>query len=268
MEVHPPCLLDLTWPEYLAAPGINNSLLGVLESGPKKFIKALTAERKAASTAKRIGDVFHHLLLCPEEKDKLIDVRPKAWKDWRTDAAQIWRKEMEAAGYTIVTEQEMKDIVGMVNSVRNDPDAGPLFKKGKAEVAAFANDKVTGVLTKARIDWLPDRSLFAPGSPVPIVDLKTTEDSGTLAFQHSVKKFKYYRQAAHYLSSLEDSDKRDVFLIVAVEKEEPWTVVVYQLGEQTIERGRHEMAQLLAVYKERSESGDWTNPKGIQLLEI
>ena len=67
-----------------------------------------------------------------------------------------------------------------------------------------------------------------------IVDLKTTQDSSYYGFASSVKKFKYYKQAAFYM----DAVRAQEFYIVAIEKNPPFSINIIQLGDNLIDMGR------------------------------
>ena len=67
-----------------------------------------------------------------------------------------------------------------------------------------------------------------------IVDLKTTQDSSYNGFASSVRKFKYYKQAAFYM----DAVRADEFYIVAIEKSPPFSINIIQIGDDLLDKGR------------------------------
>lgn len=264
--ISPPCMVSIPDGMYRASCGVSNSELKLLEAvGPVKFKHYLDNPSHESTKAKDIGDVFHSALLQPDIEKK-IAVRPSTWKDYKTRDAQDWRKQQESNGMIVLTEQEVSVIQAMVKSVKEDPDAGPLLVKGVAEQSIYSIHEETGIMRKGRVDWLPDKSLFSNGV-YPQVDIKSCEDASEDGFRYAIRKYKYYRQAGYYHSIMQAIDPRHVFIFIAVEKEPPYLVNVFQLDELDLARGEYESNEALRFYKQCQDSG-WTNKRGIKIISM
>ena len=86
-----------------------------------------------------------------------------------------------------------------------------------------------------------------------IVDLKTTQDSSYNGFASSVRKFKYYKQAAFYM----DAVRAQEFYIVAIEKSPPFSINIIQIGDELLDKGRELYNRDLEVYKYCTDNDYW-----------
>lgn len=138
---------------------------------------------------------------------------------------------IEAAGKIEISADDAAKVEAIRDAVMLHPVAGALFVGGMAEATAVWIDPATGLLCKSRMDyWRPDISVIG--------DLKTTEDASPAGFARSVAKYRYAVQDAHYGEGvLHTVQHRANFLFVAVEKEPPYAVAVYQLDREAIARG-------------------------------
>jgi hypothetical protein len=57
-------------------------------------------------------------------------------------------------GKTILQPEEWRRVTGMRRALSSEPALAPILAQGEAEVSLFARDPDTGVLLKARLDWL------------------------------------------------------------------------------------------------------------------
>lgn len=225
---------------YHAAEGTNLSLL-------KKFMKApayykAEVERKAkgvpekSTPAKEFGKVFHDWALEGIEPVAApsVDRRTKKGKEVYAEFLE------ENKGKNILKFEDMEIMKRMVESVRSHPVAGTLFEGGLAEQSIWWKDDVTGLLCKCRPDYMNQKKGL-------VVDLKSTADVSPEGFARSVANYGYYLQNSFYMDGIETvlGKKFFDFLFVAVEKEEPYITVVYDLDPQAIWQGRSEYRESL-----------------------
>jgi exodeoxyribonuclease VIII len=119
---------------------------------------------------------------------------------------------------------------------------------GVAESSIFA--ELLGVNVKCRPDWIHDNSV--------LVDLKTTENAGPNAFAKSVANFRYHVQAAFYTDICRESGiDVKAFVFIAVEKNPPFAVSVYELDSDSIEVGRTLYQRNLETYRRCRETDHW-----------
>jgi len=215
------------------------------------------------TTAMRMGSATHAMILTPDEYEATYIHAPDV--DRRTrEGKDIWREfEEKARGKIIIGEKDMLCAAAMADAVLNHPIASRLLRDGEAENSLFWKDKTSGIRCKCRPDYLRVDGL--------VVDLKTTADASEYAFLKSVLRYRYHVQAALYLAGVEAVEgKVDDFVIVAVEKEEPYAVAIYRLDEFFLADGKRLYEDALAKYAEYLNHPDpWAGyPKEIQELHL
>lgn len=211
--------------DYHADPAVSASHLKEAMRSPYHYwARYLDPNRKPVepTAAMRLGSLVHTAVL---EPDELLQ-RYAVAGDRRTKAGKEQAERMVAEGLEAVSESDMALALGMAASVRNHPAAAALLSQGKAEQSFWWNDLSTGQRCKCRPDWYQGST---------IVDLKTCQDASPSAFASSVAKFGYHIQAAHYLAGLHGAER---FLFIAVEKEPPYAVAVYELDQASMAVGR------------------------------
>jgi exodeoxyribonuclease VIII len=109
------------------------------------------------------------------------------------------------------------------------------------------------------MDWL------APGV---IVDLKTTVHAGQ-EFAHSVRKYRYHLQAAMYsrIAQLCGIDNC-AFIFVAVERDFPYGVGVYELSQEDMDNGLNLYYGLTRRLVECEDTNQWPGyTTGVETLK-
>ncbi|HID70728.1 MAG TPA: exodeoxyribonuclease VIII, partial [Desulfobacterales bacterium] len=92
-----------------------------------------------------------------------------------------------------------------------------------------------------------------------IVDLKTTIDASPESFARSCVNFGYHRQEALYrmIYKLHFGEEPRGFIFVAVEKEPPYAVGVYVLGEEELNLGYNQINNAIDIYLECIRFDTW-----------
>lgn len=247
--------------EYFAAAGVSNSDLREFERSPRHYLTRKQNAQKEPTAEQELGKYLHMAVLETDRFTKSViaepvdyDGRKKRWKDWRLD-----HQDKE-----IITHDQAVKIVGMTTAILSHSTCKKILTKGRSEVCAFAEFVLGGrVLRKCKIDWLPDE-----GNAV--VDLKTTADASPEEFSDSIGNWKYHRQAAYYLDICRDLGMdRQAFVFIAVEKEPPYAVALYNLDAEDIGRGRVSYINLLQKFMECQEKNDWpAYPQEIQTINL
>jgi hypothetical protein len=229
---------------------VSNSYLGKLAKCP-----AAAKIQQEDSPAFAFGRACHcYILEGDAEFLKHFCVAPVC--DKRTKEGKAVFAEFQAAneGKDVVTADDMLKLVTMREAVYQHPAAAELLALGAAEQTAIWQDAVTGIMCKCRPDWIPKDSRV-------IVDLKTTTDAGAVGFGRSVASYGYARQAALYLDGVNAATGGNYngFLFIAVEKEAPHRVEVYELDEEFIDYGREEYGRLLELEWKCRDAGEYPN---------
>lgn len=214
-----------------------------------------------------LGNAIHALLLEPASLEERYAVRPPGI-DGRTKEGKAALAEFraEAAGKIILDKRDVYETLqGIRDSFRDHALAYELVTKGgHTEVSALWRDPTLDVLCKGRMDRITDYAGWTW-----ILDIKSTNDASPDAFLRSVVRFGYHLQAAFYIDGLETLAPRERrFAILAVEKEPPYAIALYELDTMLLEVGRQEYRRYLGMWKRCLETGLWpAYPERIETLE-
>ncbi|QIX60224.1 hypothetical protein HER32_03070 [Hymenobacter sp. BT18] len=126
----------------------------------------------------------------------------------------------------------------LVEGVRLREDLRELLEHGIAEPSCLFTEPLTGTLCKLRADLVVDQ----PGQPYTIIDFKTTLARDYHHFAAQCSGYDYDRQAAFYSDALQ----AERFLLVGVQKIEPFHIYVYEVPPHMLEEGRAKYQRLLS----------------------
>lgn len=244
--------------DYFAAEGVNWSTLKWMRDSPRAYRYACDNPRPD-SLPLMIGRAVHSAVLTPEAFDAEFvewsgDRRGKDWLQFRD----------ENAGRTILKTDEMEIIRGISAAVLSDPFAASLLADGDAEHPIFWTDPATGLKCKARAD-IVDRSRLL------LLDLKTTRSVEPRRFGQECARLGYHLQMAHYaagcLHGLGWAPQSHV--LIAVEKDPPHDVGVFEIAADHRELAFDEVASLLERVRECREANRWPGRfESVQLLQL
>jgi len=149
-------------------------------------------------------------------------------------AGKAWQafKAVHAAE-TILKASEYECCIGIRDAVRAHETAAGLLRGGLAEHVIVWADPETGLLCKARPDYLAHA----------LLELKTTDDLAR--FSWFVEQFGYHCQVAFYLMALRSIGIRVPARIIAVECKPPHKVALVALAAARLEAGELECRRLL-----------------------
>lgn len=244
---------------YRAAPGISQSALKRMLPTPAHFVSAM-ANPEPPTRAMALGTALHRLVLQPElpqewvEKPADFDGRTKAGKEWMA----ALKPDQEA-----FTVDEAKQCRGMRDSIMAHPIARRILDDSdKREVSCFLDGQVAVEGMYGLEDYQPVRRkcLVDILADSYIGDLKTTLDASEDAFSKSIFDLGYCVQASFYLdlvNALDPANERIGFVFVAVEKEPPFAVAVYELDEASLAYGRRQYQRLLERYAQCVYNKKW-----------
>ena len=210
-----------------------------------------------------LGQAVHCAILEPLQFTELFIVAPTL--DKRTSGGKsAWQDFLDSSGGKQVLTPDQWELVHRVQeAVLSHPVAGGLFVGGVAEESLLWRDEETGILMKAR----PDYRKLSNGL---LLDLKTTSNASWPAFGDSVTRYRYHVQGAVYLDGVkavhgQDSDQ---FLLVAAEKEPPYSVACYLLSGFSIDRGRKKYRRDLRKLKTYLDSEDKWAGYPLEIQEV
>ena len=175
------------------------------------------------------------------------------YDDFRTKDCQAKRDDAYSRGLVPILAKDIDRVHTMVAALRRHRLAGDLLHPGSGipEVSAFARDPESGVLLRARFDWLRHDGTM--------VDFKTTSKlANPAAVSRSLYDLGYYLQAATYdhvarLCGLELTG----FEFVMQETSQPYAPSVFHVGPASLELGRLRMRKAIDLYAACVASGEW-----------
>ena len=225
---------------------VSNSMLNHLTGKSPEYFRFMMNNPQPATPAMKFGSAFHMNVLQPQEFNKGYAVSPKfdrRTKQGKEDYAEFIKNNVLK---TIISEDDYHLIEQMTDKLMRDSDAKTLISAGDKERIIVWNNEEYDVDCKGMLD------VYREDSGI-IVDLKTTQDSSYNGFASSVRRFKYYKQAAFYLDAVGAQE----FYIVAIEKNPPFSINIIQIGDELLDKGRELYNRDLEVYKYCTNNDYW-----------
>lgn len=180
-----------------------------------------------------------------DEWDSFIVTNPK-----KEDVVAFYRSLV--ADKDIITQEQFEQIDAMRTAAYATPFVSKLLS-GEKELSFWGVDEETGLEIKARPDCITEWN----GKNI-LIDYKTAQDVENTKFCRDSIKFGYDLQLAFYLDILRQNTGKDyTVVIIAQEKTAPYVTNVFQLSENYLEGGRELYKEMLRVYKNCEETGNW-----------
>ena len=222
---------------------VSNSMLNHISISPEYF-RFRQDNPQPATPAMKLGSAIHMDILQPEEFLKHYAISPKfdkRTKKGKEDFAEFTKKNIFK---NVISESDYELITEISLRVSRDKMTKTLLQQGEPEkIIAWKNEHYN-VNCKGMLDYYRDGM---------IIDLKTTQDASYNGFMRSVRKYKYHKQAAFYM----DAVKAYRFIIIAVEKTPPFSINIFEMGDDMIDEGRDMYNHELEVYKYCEENDYW-----------
>ncbi len=260
---------DVPAGRYHRWPAASNSFLGQLDRSPA-HARHWVDHPAAATPDMAFGTAVHAAVLEPDLFAATYTVAGRCEANTAgakrcgnsarptTDGRQLCGVHGKAATFAdagrVLTADDAAVLAAMRAAVGRHPVAGPLLALGgPTEVSIVWADEATGVRCKARVDRVASNDVATVA-----VDLKTTRDASPAGFGRAALDRGYRRQAAFYLRGLAAVGfPADAFAFVAVEKDAPHAVAVYQLRPADLADEQADVDRLLARFAECVRSGVW-----------
>ena len=235
--------------DYNDIQAVNKSTLWEMRKSPLHYWHLMHDTPRKDTPAMKLGRAVHAAILTPTAYKRDFVVMPNI--DRRTKAGKEEYEAFceEAKDREIISQEDAETIRMMTSAFRKTPAAAALLKKTRREKPLIWTDAETGVKCKGRIDAL---------SADCVIDYKTTTDAGTEAFRREAIRYGYDLQAAMYMEAARANgySPKD-FIFIVQEKSAPYLINILHAGDAFIDRGMWIMRDLLAKYKECSETDTW-----------
>lgn len=197
-----------------------------------------------------IGHAAHTLVL--GEGAEIVELE---FDNWTTKAAKEAKAAVYAEGKTPLLSKEFRAVHEMAAALRSHPLANVLFHDGVAERSMYYRDPETGVMLRARPDWLPQHSR----SRLIIVDYKTAVSANPAKFSKSAAEYGYHQQDPWYRDAAIalGLDDDPAFVFVVQEKTAPYTVSVIELDSDAVALGRRLNRAAIDLYAKCVANDHW-----------
>lgn len=206
-----PDLLRLDYDTYRALPAVANSDLSRLRDALDGRPPRTDGGNGSNGGALSFGTAFHTALLEPEQY--------QPGQPGLNDTLVWW----------------------LVEGVKHNTELNRLLQAGTPEPSVLFTEPLTDTLCKLRADLVVD----APGQPYTVIDFKTTNARDADHFRWQCSAYDYDRQATFYTDAL----GAERFLLVGVQKTEPFGVFPLEVTDQMMDEGRQKYHRLLRLLK-------------------
>lgn len=246
--------------EYRKANGVSKSDLDLIS----RSISHWKNKQVEQTRAMILGSMFHDSILLPETFESTYIIEPKINKRTKEGKAEYEAFLQENSQKVVVSDDEMNQVVGMRDKVLAHSVVKKILNGAIFEQSCFSRDMETDIDIKCRPDILRLEDCI-------IADLKTTQNASPLEFGKSIANYFYDKQAAFYCDILSKITEKPftTFIFIAVEKNPPYEVAIYDASEAMIQIGRdlyrRDLNKLKAWIDGKESEGYPTHIKNIDL---
>lgn len=241
---------------YSRWTAVRSSLLRKMERSPLHARYAMLHPDEDSTPAKEFGQAFHVAILEPERFNTAFGVMPN-FGPRQSSKVRAQEDEYRAvhAHVRMISKENFDLCLAMRDAVWQHPTAKEILSQpGANELSAVWKDAITGLPCKGRQDR------FGIWNGPTVTDVKSAADASRLGFAKSIAKYGYAEQAAFYLDGFQHlarvAEPRR-YVLIAVEKEPPFAVGVYELDQASIAAGRKKYRGHLDRWAQCLESGVW-----------
>lgn len=252
-------------PAYRHATGESQSHLKMILVSPAHY-DAAKRRRFYTSSVMTIGTATHCKAL---EGDDTFEANYVCKPDnikYTTKEGRDWR---DAQGRKTILVNDGKDkqwdcVVGMTDALRQLEWFNPNQKDYRKynEVSIYWQDY--GIPCKARLD-----RVVVTDDEVIVLDLKTTDSVSFEKFQTKMVDLGYDFQAAWYTHAAKLIwNKPTRFIFVAVERNEPHTIDIFEVSDGIMQEARFKNESALKILKECRMKDEWpTRQPSLKMLD-
>ena len=230
----------------LHTKAISWSSLKNIAISPMHYQHAL--KHKERKTAYIEGGAIHTLVLEPDEfnaRYALCEVK----RDERHKAYQAWMEEHPEQ--EPLTVKEWNHAHGAAEAVMQHPVARGIMSGGRREEPLEWTDPDTGLLCRARTDYI---------TPSYVAELKSAQDPEPRNFTRDCARYMYHGQLGMYqtgATTLRKIDGKEMPYIVAVAKEPPYDVACYRMKPEDLAAGRQLVLRLMRLLETCIATDTW-----------
>lgn len=243
---------NIPFADYLRIPAASSSVLKVLHDSDRTPAHAMAKGKETA--ALNTGRDLHLATLEPEELEKQIVIYgggDRRGADWKAFAEAN-------AGRIIYKPNEIETLLTMRDAIWKHRTASRILTGSRREVTCIWYEDVE--IVQAEIVRVRCKARFDILRPGMVCDVKSTaKPAGDWSLPHTVKRYGYHIQAAHYLTgaqAIEGCDAKS-FAFIFLEKDLPHLVRCVELDAESMMKGRQGRDAALRIYAQCFKKGEW-----------
>ena len=276
MTPEPGIYIGIPFDEYRTWDAVSDSTLSTLQEESPAHARVFQLYPDGEeSKAYKDGRLYHCLALEPDKFAERYIIKPDRPKRSKADK-EFWADfEASTNGKEAIDAAIYGEAVRGINDIKRLAKIYRYIQDGDAEVCIVWVDKATGILCKARLDYLRR----SHGTSI-IIDLKTARNASPKAFQKAIWNYRYYQKAGFYCDGLTAiTGDPSLFVLLALEKKagivlrdgEPprHAVGSYEVDDNIILAGRKEYRKAIKIYAECLRTGEWPSySTDVQIIQL
>lgn len=255
-------------PDLLPAPSLSSSgAKTLIGKSPRHFWfdSPLNPDRPAEDDKPHfaIGKAAHDMILLADRWPDFYHVLPEGFSRAKSKQMAGAIEEADAAaesGRTVLRFEDAETVAQVVAAIRANEFAMMALTNGVTEETLAWQDEATGVWLRARPDFRPN-SIPAKRKVRVLADLKfvAPTHASPSGFERAIHQFGYHQSAAFYFDGIKAvyGSEPTHWLNIVVEKEAPFTVSLYDLPAEDIERGRALNRKAIDLFARCLNDGMW-----------
>lgn len=216
----------------------------------KKSVYHYLNQKPFSSSSLELGSAIHTILLEPEIFKNEYYIIPKVDRRTKEGKSEYNKHLMAANGRKMISTDEMEIIEPVLENFNNH-ELAKEYCVGKIELSHYGNFMDIPIRVR------PDVKGFNF-----ISDIKTCQDNSPAAFKKDIFKYNYHLQATFYSDAL--GFPAENFRFIAIETNYPYTIEVYSLSEEMIEKGRNAYKSAIESWKLYLDTGVVSGYKGYE----
>jgi hypothetical protein len=254
---------NLSDTEYFAIDAFSRSFGKDLKRSPM-HAKYWKENPKEPTENLKFGTFLHVGIITPSELKNKYYRSVKLDKRKGDDKAIDKYLDKQNEGKLEAKPKWFSALQGIIFRLKEHPSARKLLSGvDMREATAVWENKKTGVLCKARADLINTEL-------ETIIDLKSCNDARSMPFGKDIVNYSYDLQATAYLEGFKAAGVNvRRFVLIAIEKDPPYAVAVYEVPIEVIIACQNEWHEYLKTYSECKANNRWPGySDGVQFAEI
>ena len=242
--------LKISNSEYRKMDGVSSTELKQLLKTPAHYKYWKEHADELCTQSLLFGKAAHKYILETYDFYNEFAVAPNFDRRTKEGKAQYLLFCDQSEGKDIITQEQFEQIDAMRNAMLATPFVSKLIN-GEHELSYFWTDEDTGLKCKCRPDSINHKLKI-------IVDYKTCDNAETENFMKQAIRLGYDLQAYMYQQGVKENlGEEYLFVFIAQEKKPPYAVNILEADENFMASGKRIFNEMLNVYKQCSETGNW-----------